>query len=152
MRFLNFIFILYFIFFSLSAFSGEKNEEISSLVDDYCKLITVSNLTSYNCSGKFVMNSALLELIRDEAIVASKEKTLSSKAQSNFREMANKIGKKISQLKGNVEFKCEDVNEQYVICNGNKYVRDIKSNDGLTREIKKIEGHIVPSNGMSPID
>lgn len=34
---------------------------------------------------------------------------------------------------------CEDVNEQYVICNGNKYVRSTDTSENLKRTVKAIE-------------
>lgn len=45
-------------------------------------------------------------------------------------------------LKLEAKFQCEEVNEQYTVCNGNKYVRDTKSSEGLKREVKKIEERI----------
>lgn len=37
---------------------------------------------------------------------------------------------------------CEVVTEQYTICNGVRYVLDLKNNDGLKRDTKKIEEYI----------
>lgn len=45
-------------------------------------------------------------------------------------------------LKLQEKFQCEEVNEQYTICNGNKYVRELKNSDGLKRDAKKIEEYI----------
>lgn len=38
--------------------------------------------------------------------------------------------------------RCDEVNDQYVLCNGVRYVRDIKNNDSLKRNIKEIEEFI----------
>lgn len=43
---------------------------------------------------------------------------------------------------------CEDLNEQYVICNGTKFVRDTKNDDRLKRDIKKSNDYTGP--GTSP--
>lgn len=38
--------------------------------------------------------------------------------------------------------KCEEVTEQYAICNGAKYLRDSRNTDTLKRDTKKIEEYI----------
>ena len=48
------------------------------------------------------------------------------------------------------ESRCEDVNDQYVICNGVKYVRDTNNNDSLRRSIKEINEFIDSDNDLGP--
>jgi hypothetical protein len=42
------------------------------------------------------------------------------------------------------KFNCEEVTEQYTVCNGVRYVVDLKNNDGLKRDVKKIESYVEP--------
>ena len=46
--------------------------------------------------------------------------------------------------------KCEEVNDQYVICDGVKYVRDTKNNESLRRSIKEVEDFIDSNNDFGP--
>jgi hypothetical protein len=49
---------------------------------------------------------------------------------------------------------CEEVTEQYAICNGVRYVLDLKNNDSLKRDIKKIEDYIdseKPNSGSNAV-
>lgn len=45
---------------------------------------------------------------------------------------------------------CEEVNDQYTICNGVRYVRDTAIKDSIKRDVKKIEEHI--DSGKSSSD
>ena len=45
----------------------------------------------------------------------------------------------ITQTTPSLKHSCEEVTEQYVICNGAKYIRDLKDNEGLKRDVRKIE-------------
>lgn len=42
------------------------------------------------------------------------------------------------------KFNCEEVTEQFAVCNGVRYVVDLKNNDSLKRDVKKIENYIAP--------
>ncbi len=47
---------------------------------------------------------------------------------------------------------CEEVTENYVICNGTRYVLDLNNNNGLKRDTKKIEDFIDSrdNHGLAP--
>ncbi|OFZ39680.1 MAG: hypothetical protein A2504_10580 [Bdellovibrionales bacterium RIFOXYD12_FULL_39_22] len=45
---------------------------------------------------------------------------------------------------------CEEITEQYVICNRVKYVRELKDLDSFNRDLRKIENHIDPNKNTHP--
>lgn len=47
-------------------------------------------------------------------------------------------------------FQCEEVNEQYTICNGVKYIKDKTISDDLSRDVKRIEEKFNPANAITP--
>lgn len=146
--------------FKETAYSSETNisnlkhdpemssDESEKLVDEFCSLVRRSNLNSYNCKGTASKNSSLIELMRDESVAAFKENSYSKQVQSDFRNMAIKFNNYIlaiphSDLPMNqLKINCDEVNEQYTICNGNKYIRDTKNIENLKRDTKNIEHYI----------
>ncbi|MDO9181718.1 MAG: hypothetical protein Q7U04_04890 [Bacteriovorax sp.] len=78
--------------------------------------------------------------------------------KENIDECVEQENKKLEKLKfksrlsakgSNTNSECETVSEQYVICNGNKYIRDLKDNQNLNRVVKQIEEHIDSSASKS---
>ncbi|MBC7429688.1 MAG: hypothetical protein H7336_13815 [Bacteriovorax sp.] len=44
---------------------------------------------------------------------------------------------------------CEEVAEQFVVCNSARYILDSKDNNSLKRDMKKIEQNLVPTSNVS---
>jgi hypothetical protein len=53
-----------------------------------------------------------------------------------------KLEKKIDSKAENINKNCEEVTQQYVVCNGDRYILDVKNSDGLKRDMKQIEEYI----------
>lgn len=68
----------------------------------------------------------------------SKDKDAVKETDSIFKKYADN-NEKLAHKKT-----CEEITESYVICNGNRYVLDIKNDDRLKRDIKQIEERISP--------
>jgi hypothetical protein len=56
------------------------------------------------------------------------------------------VHKKGKNLKKEKKTACEEVNEKYVICNGNKYIRSTEETESLKRFGKQVEEKLEPMN------
>jgi hypothetical protein len=99
-------------------------------VSKYTTLVSDYNLLKMALEAKDLPSFEEFKKNPDSYITRSGWEVFPHKKKSN--------GSKEEKIKSD----CEEVSEQYVICNGNKYVRSNETSDSLKRSIKTIEHNL----------
>jgi hypothetical protein len=117
----------------------KKISDCPECVDNYFKSKIVSYCSKMDNNNDATKNSACIQsIMKLNSDCPECEKALLKKISDCPGCIDDWYNKKLNKAKN----QCENVNEQYAICNDNKYIRDTKNADGLKRDMKKIEERI----------
>lgn len=107
-------------------------------------VITTSNIFAADSVDK------PMELVNSTVEWANDEKPIADKPMVLLNSTVEWAKDEKPKAKPNIkcEKTCEEITESYVICNGDKYVLDLKNSAGLKRDMKQIEKH-VPGSASS---